>query len=437
MTRELKDLYDQKHTALDSMKALATKAKSGELLKDDQNRFASLEKEIESLNSRIAVVQNVEQRETELLAGKAMQQHSGNGEDTEFQDAVKSGDFFNQGGKEIPVFNRSSKQSVEDWTKRNYDNLNALKGISFGQIARAILTGPKNDIEQRALSEGTPSAGGYTVPAIVSAQIVDRLRPKSHVLSLGANMVMLESGGKELSMAKLTGGLSVEWLAENAASTAADPTFGQVKWAFKTLRALVVCSRELLEDSLNIEKAIEYEVVKGFAAELDRVSLIGTGTGAQPKGIDSFTNVNSQSMGVNGAAITNFENIIDAIKLLHDDNAEEPTGAIMAPRTYAAYSKLKDTANQPMKRPFTIETLSFRNTSKIGIADTQGTSSIASKIFLGDFTQLFWGVRTGIQIIPLNQRYAENNQIGFLAVMRADLQPYNEESFAKIIGVIP
>jgi HK97 family phage major capsid protein len=436
MTAELKQLYDQKHTCFDAMKNLSEKAKTRDLSEGEEKRFSDLDKEINDLTSRIQVVQATEQRQAEITAANGVKL-SGNGEDTEFREAVKKGEYFTSNGTDIPVFNRaSSSDAVQQWTKRNYDNKN-VSGVTFGQVARAILTGPKNDAETRALSEGTNSAGGYTVNPVLSSQIVDRLRPKSHVLSLGANMVMMEGGSKELSMAKLTGGLSVEWLAENAVSTATDPTFGQVKWAFKTLRALVIVSRELLEDSVNIEKAIEFEVAKGFASELDSVSLTGSGSGATPKGLVNFTNINTVDKGGNGSAISNYTDILDAVKLMQDDNSEEPTGCIMAPRTYRTFAGLSDTTNQPLRRPFTIENLPFRQTSKIGIADVQGTSTNASKIFMGDFTQLYWGIRTGIHLIPLNQRYAEYNQIGFLAVMRADLVAYNEESFAKIVGIIP
>jgi HK97 family phage major capsid protein len=437
MTRELKELYDQKNTAFETMKGLASKAKERSLSADEEKRFGNLEQEVESLNERIKVIHKTEEREAQLTVAR-ITGVPGNGEDTEFREGVKKGEYFNANGTDLPVFSRTSEsRAVEDWTRKNYDNPSALEGIGFGTIARAFITGAKNEKEQRALAEGVGSSGGYTVPLITSSQLIDRLRPKSHILSLGSNMVMMENGSKELSMAKLTGGLTVEWLAENAVATPTDPTFGQVKWAFKTLRALVVMSRELLEDSLNIEKAIEFEVARGFAEQLDTVSLLGSGTGAEPQGIVNFTNVNSVSKGANGGAVTNYTDILDAIELMHSDNSEDPTGMIAAPRTFRTFAGLADTTGQPLRRPFTIENLPFRQTSKIGIADVQGTSTNASKIFLGDFTQLYWGVRTGIHLIPLNQRYAEYNQIGFLAVMRSDLMPYNEESFAKIVGVIP
>lgn len=436
MNKELKNLYEQKADKLEAMKQISEKIKSGaDLSTSEKMRFDNLESEVEKITSKIDVLQRSESAEAQAAVAK-LQGQTGNGEDNSFQNAVRKGEFFSDGETEVPVFHRSSTRTAEQFIRKNYDNKN-LDGVSFGQIVKAYLTGPKNSRMERALSEGTNSAGGFTVPDLISANIVDRLRPRSHVFSLGANLVLVEDKTKQMSMAKLTGGLTLEWLAENAASTDADPTFGQVLWKFKTLRALVKVSRELLEDSLNIEQAIEHEVVNGFATEMDKVSLLGSGTGATPKGIDNFTNVNSYSMGTNGAAIANYSPVAEAIKLMHDDNAADPTGAIMAPRTFATFTKLLDTSNQPMQRPFTIAELPFRQTSTIGIADTQGTANNASKIFLGDFTQLYWAVRTGITIIPLNQRYAENNQVAFLCVMRADLAPYNEESFAKVIGVIP
>jgi Escherichia/Staphylococcus phage prohead protease len=38
--------------------------------------------------------------------------------------------------------------------------------IRLGDVLRALITGPRNDVEKRVLSEGTDSAGGFTVPDI-------------------------------------------------------------------------------------------------------------------------------------------------------------------------------------------------------------------------------------------------------------------------------
>jgi len=45
-------------------------------------------------------------------------------------------------------------------------------------------------------------------------------------------------------------------------------------------------------------------------------------------------------------------------------------------------------------------------------------------------------MRLGVTIVPLNQRYAEFNQTAFMIVARIDVQPYHEESFGYIRGLL-
>ena len=44
-----------------------------------------------------------------------------------------------------------------------------LGTLRFGQLMRAMVTGPRSPIERRALAEGSDSTGGVTVPEITSS----------------------------------------------------------------------------------------------------------------------------------------------------------------------------------------------------------------------------------------------------------------------------
>ena len=80
-----------------------------------------------------------------------------------------------------PQFNDEDGETRSPFTKfrRSGDHL------SLGGVMRSMVTGPRNDMEKRALSEGTDSAGGYTVPSVVSKEFYDALRPASTVLQVG------------------------------------------------------------------------------------------------------------------------------------------------------------------------------------------------------------------------------------------------------------
>jgi HK97 family phage major capsid protein len=70
---------------------------------------------------------------------------------------------------------------------------------------------------------------------------------------------------------------------------------------------------------------------------------------------------------------------------------------------------------------------------------TAGTSSDASEIYVGRWSDLLIGVRptVGVRIQQLNERFADQMQIGLLAYLRADVQLARPESFVVISGVRP
>ncbi|MBI3393836.1 MAG: phage major capsid protein [Nitrospirae bacterium] len=310
------------------------------------------------------------------------------------------------------------------------------RGLTLGGFLRSMVVGPKTPAERRALSAGTDSAGGYTVPTLLSAELIDRLRTKAHVTRAGSRTLLLDPG-KSTTLAKITADPTATWTAENGTVTASDPTFGALTFTPQTLIALVKVSRQLVEDSLNIEEALTAAFSGSMAAELDRVALFGTGTAPEPRGLKNVSGVGSVSMGTNGAALTNFDPFITSAQTILDANGPLPAAAIMAPRTFASIGKLKDTTNQPMTRPGILSGLNFFESTVCPVNETQGTSSNASRVFLGDFLELVIGMRADVRIEVLRERFSDNFQYGFLCHLRADVQVMHPESFCQVIGIIP
>ncbi len=310
------------------------------------------------------------------------------------------------------------------------------KGLSLGGMLRAAVLGPQNNIERRALAEGTDSTGGFTTPTNLLPQVIDKLRAKSVAFKAGAKTVVLNSDSTRI--AKLSTDATVSWTPENATISDADPAFSAITFVPKKMTALIKISRELLEDSSNIKNSLEQAFTGAIAAELDRAILLGSGASNQPTGITLTTGVNSVSLGVNGAAITSYDEIIDGIKLIRDDNfGGDMSGIVMAPRTWQTIAKFADTTNQPLRKPAAIEKIPMYTTSNMPINETQGTASDASTIIVGDFSQVLVGIRSSLRIEVLKDLYSANYQYGFLAVMRVDIALAHPQAFTKIIGITP
>lgn len=327
------------------------------------------------------------------------------------------------------------EQHVTDWSRARGRIKNDYEGLSLGGYLRSLVIGPQSEVEHRALSEGTLSAGGYTVPEILAVELIDRFRARATVMRAGATTIPLDSNKQYI--ARLTGDPVASWRNESAAIGSSDPTFDRVAFTARSLAAQVIASRELLEDTVNIETALDNALTQAMALEVDRVALRGSGVAPEPQGLRTLAGVSEKVMGVNGAAITNYDPFLDVLQNMQDANALDPTAFIMAPRTARVLNGLKDSTTQPLRRPPALEPFPFYATTQVPVNEAQGTANNASTVYTGNFRELLIGVRTTLSIEVLKERYADLGQIGLIAWMRADVQAAHAASFARIIGVIP
>lgn len=307
-------------------------------------------------------------------------------------------------------------------------------GPALGDTVRAMITGPRNEAERRALAEGTNSAGGYTVPTPLATMFIDRLRSQSVAIKAGALTVPMTSA--TLAMARLETDPAIGWRAENAALAEGDPTFGRVLLTAKSLAGIVKISRELAQDTANAGTMIEQALSRAMALEIDRAAIFGDGSSNSPTGIVGTSGINEVSMGTNGAVL-NTDKMLDAIYEMLLDNAAAPTAGILHPRTMIALQKLKDGNGMPVTLPSMLAAVPLLMTTAAPINEAQGTASNASSIVFGDFRELIIGMREDISITLLDQTYAANGQIALAVHARCDMQLAHKESFSRLKGIIP
>ncbi|MBL3529147.1 MAG: phage major capsid protein [gamma proteobacterium endosymbiont of Lamellibrachia anaximandri] len=308
-------------------------------------------------------------------------------------------------------------------------------GITLGGVLRGMAGAGMTPEIRNALSIGTDAAGGYTVPTALMAELIDALRAKSVCNAAGCQTVTLDT--QQTNVARMDTDPVASWRAEAASVAESDPTFTNVQFNAKSLAVLVKVSVELLQDSINVEQALMNAFAQSLALTLDSAALYGTGASNQPTGIINTTGINTVSMGANGAALTGYGDLVDAYYELAADNAGPPSAAIMAPRTLAEYAKLVDGNSQPLQKPDLVSGLPFHTTTNMPVDETQGTATDASSIIVGDFSQLWIGIRQQLRIELLKEHYMENLQIGFIAHLRADIALAHPQSFCRIQGVIP
>lgn len=302
-------------------------------------------------------------------------------------------------------------------------------GLGLGTYLRSMVRGAKTDAEKRALSEGSDSAGGFSVPSVLSAQLIDRLRARNVAIQAGARTIPITSDRQ--TIARVAGDPTPGWKAENAQQSETDVTFDNVVFEPKTLMVLVRASRELLEDSLNVETELPNVIAAAMANELDRVAFMGSGSGSEPLGLDGIAGV--QELDHGSAAISDYSVFTQARRRLLDENTETIGPWIMAPQIEEDIANLTDANGQPLNPPNVLSPFNTLTSSKfptdLGAGNDEGT------VYGGDMTQVAIGIRNDIRVEVLRERYADFHQYGFVAYLRADIATIQPKSVIRITGV--
>jgi HK97 family phage major capsid protein len=170
----------------------------------------------------------------------------------------------------------------------------------------------------RALNATTGSAGGFTIGTdVLGSSLITLLRNQVKVVSLGARMLTGLQGN--VSIPKQVGGATAQWLAEGAASTPSQQTFGQLLLSPHRLACEVAYTHQLLiQSSIDIEAFVREDITRVMAIEIDRAAIAGDGAGAEPLGILNTTGINAITFG--GAPI--WADLVMAETLIAQDNAD-------------------------------------------------------------------------------------------------------------------
>ncbi len=308
--------------------------------------------------------------------------------------------------------------------------------ITLADFFRGV-AGMKTPASIRAsLTEGTNTAGGYTVPTILLPGILNALVPASSLLNAGANIAMLDdTQAKSFNIAATDTIPTAAWRSENGAVAESDPAFRSITVTPQSLAFLFKVSRELLQDAPGLENALRIAIAQAFAKELDRAGLRGSGTAPEIRGLLNMSGVNAVTSGTNGAVLTDYSPFIKARKAIADQNAPMPNAAIMSTREDETIALFTDTTGQPLRRPDALTDWKFLTTTQLPVNETVGTSTDCSEIYVGNFAGFTYFIREGVSVQLLHELYAATGQVGFVCHTRVDVAAAYTKAFAVITGV--
>lgn len=265
------------------------------------------------------------------------------------------------------------------------------------------------------LRVGEDTEGGHLVPDEYEKKLVEGLREENFFRNL-ATVIKTSSGERKIPV--VTGHGTASWMDENGLYPETDETFGQVTLDSYKIGTAIRVSEELINDSVfDLENYMTAEFARRIGTEEEKSFLIGDGS-KKPTGIFTQADVTGPTTATKDITFD------DMIELYHSLPAPYRKNAvwILHDSTVKVIRKLKDgngnyiwqpstQAGQPdliLNRPY--------YTSTFAPLPEAGNKAIA----FGDFSYYWIADRQGRTFKRLNELYAANGQIGFLASQRVD-----------------
>jgi len=277
-----------------------------------------------------------------------------------------------------------------------------------------------NNGESRAQAIGTDSAGGYLVPEGFRQQIIDTMQAFGGVRGL-AEIYQTSTGNPVVWPTVDDTANKGQILGENTQVAEQDVTFGQGTInAFTYSSNMVRVSNQLLQDSaFALDSFLSGKLGERLGRATAEHYAVGTGSG-EPQGL-----VTGAPVGVTGSTTdsVSYEELIDTEHSL--DPAYRTGGGrwLFNDSTLAAIRKLTDNDGRPLWQPSVIGGVaSTLNGYPYTIdQDVPDQASDNKSILFGDIRRAYV-VRDvlGTQLIRLNERYADFNQVAFVAFLRTD-----------------
>ena len=289
-------------------------------------------------------------------------------------------------------------------------------------------------VEGRAMSVGTASAGGYTVPTTLSGEIVKSMKAWGPMLDPGVTRELTTERGETISWPTMDDTASVATIiGEN---TEVDPTpstgnapgdlaFGAKSLkAFKYTTGLIRVSAELAQDNIvNLESVIRDAMAERLGRGVNAHLTVGGGTTA-PWGIATRSTLGRTAPDVSTVPTVTFDDLIELQHSVDPAYRADPSCAFMFnDGTLKALRKIKDLegnyiwqpANAAVGAPSSILGHRYVVNQAMG-----GILAATRSVIFGAMNRYIVRRVRGLSIVRLDERYAEFGQIAFIGFARFD-----------------
>jgi len=282
--------------------------------------------------------------------------------------------------KETNTMHLTDKQVALDFAKKMFPNDKSM-----------------HEIMQKDMVANIPSAGGYGIPQALLPDYVNYLYAKTLLDKIGATRYPMPAGN--LKLARVDATSSFTWGGETPTGNATQPTLGDIVLNAKKGTAIVPISNTLLRYSaIGLDTLISKDLQTITKIALDNALLYGAGNSYQPLGLEGTSGVQTYGSSGSPTALT-VQAPIDLIALLEQSSVPmENVSWLLNPLAKSwlmgkAFSSGPFAWAQEMATGKTLNGYPFYSSATV-----KNSSTTWANIWLGDFSELVWGVSYDIAL---------------------------------------
>lgn len=294
-------------------------------------------------------------------------------------------------------------------------------GAEFRALARGEISKIEVGESFRALSKGTATAGGNTVPTTFNGRLWEHLIETATLLRGGAT-VWTTNSGENIDQPITTSHGAAAAVAEAGTLAGTDPAFSKRTLGAFKFGQLILLSKELVEDTgVDIEGYIARAAGWGLGNAFGQKLVVGVGS-TEPTGIFNNTTLGVTS-GTGVAGVPTFDNLIDLLYSVTTVYRNRPsTGWLIKDSTASTLRKIKDTTNQYIWQPSVVAGQPDRLLGYPIYTDpyVAATGVNNKSVAFGDLSAYVVRVVNGVRFERSDEFKFDTDQIAYRAILRGD-----------------
>ena len=276
---------------------------------------------------------------------------------------------------------------------------------------------------RRALSIGTPTAGGNTVPTSFYDQLVQHLVEGSGLLQLGPTMLNTASGENlEVPVTTSHGAAGAVGEGGSIAAASTDPAFAKRTLGAFKFGQLVKVPSELVDDTgVDLMGYIAESAGRNVGLALGTKLVTGAGT-TEPLGVATSATAGKTGAG-SVAGVFTADDLIDLFfSVIAPYRSSRSAGWLLKDASLGAVRKLKDGAGRyifepglGMGAPDTILGKPVKTDPNVA-----AIAAAAKSVLFGDWSRYFVRMAGGVRFERSDDFAFDNDQVTFRCLIRGD-----------------